>query len=61
LAECLKDEDDKNNLKITQRLRLDQSKLDDVTKRMSNASMHAVFLGIPTSSAMDHASDVQSR
>ncbi len=45
IAESLKDEDDRPNLKITQRLRLDQSKLDDVTRRMSTATSHAVFLG----------------
>ena len=62
IADSLKDDDDKNNLKITQRLRLDQSKLDDVTKRMSNASTHAVFLGVPASMSIEHASpDIQSR
>ena len=62
IAECLKDEDEKNNLKITQRLRLDQSKLDDVTKRMNNASSHAVFLGVPASMSIEHSSpDIQSR
>lgn len=62
IAEVLKDEDGKNNLKITQRLRLDQSKLDDVTKRMNNASSHAVFLGVPASMTIEHSSpDIQSR
>lgn len=35
-----------NSLKITQRLRLDQSKLEDVTKRMLSASSHAIFLAV---------------
>ena len=62
IADSLKDDDDKNNLKITQRLRLDQSKLDDVTKRMSNAATHAVFLGVPASMSIEHSSpDIQSR
>ena len=45
MADSLKDETGKPNLKITQRLRLDQSKLDDVTKRMTSTRSHAVFLG----------------
>jgi len=62
MAESLKDETGKPNLKITQRLRLDQSKLDDVTKRMTNTRSHAVFLGLPTTSAiMPDSNDVQSR
>jgi len=62
MAESLKDETGKPNLKITQRLRLDQSKLDDVTKRMTNTRSHAVFLGLPTTSAiMPDGNDVQSR
>lgn len=38
----LKDE----HLRITQRLRLDQTKLDDVQKRISTSSSHAIFLGL---------------
>lgn len=54
--------EDKNNLKITQRLRLDQSKLDDVTKRMYTGSSHAVFLGMSSYAGKDHSnSEVQSR
>ena len=48
IAESLKDEQERTNLKITQRLRLDQNKLEDVSKRMSNSSSHAVFLGVTT-------------
>ena len=52
----------KNHLKITQRLRLDQSKLDDVTKRMNSMSSHAIFLGLSTSAAVELAGpEVQSR
>ena len=62
LAEWLKDEEDKNHLRITQRLRLDQSKLDDVTKRMLSSSSHAVFVGVPASASIEHSSpDIQSR
>ena len=52
----------KNHLKISQRLRLDQSKLDDVTKRMNSMSSHAIFLGLSTSAAVELAGpEVQSR
>lgn len=63
LADALSgDEGDTGNLKITQRLRLDQSKLDDVTKRMTSASSHAIFLGLTASATMEHANpDIQSR
>lgn len=62
IADSLKDEQGKANLKITQRLRLDQSKLDDVTRRMAATRAHAVFLGLPTTNAIQHDNpDVQSR
>jgi len=55
-------DDGKNHLKITQRLRLDQSKLDDVTRRMNSASSHAIFLGLSTSATVEFAGpEVQSR
>lgn len=34
----MRDEQDKPYLKITQRLRLDQAKLDDVSKRISSST-----------------------
>lgn len=63
LADALSGEDgDTGNLKITQRLRLDQSKLDDVTKRMTSATSHAIFLGLTASATMEHSNpDIQSR
>lgn len=62
IAEALKDENDKPNLKITQRLRLDQAKLDDVTRRMTTSRSHAVFLGLTTNAQMFNDNpDVQSR
>ena len=62
IADTLKDETDKPNLKITQRLRLDQAKLDDVTRRMTTSRSHAVFLGLSTTQPMQHDNpDVQSR
>lgn len=47
----MKDEDGKHMLRITQRLRLDQPKLDDVSKRIQTSSSHAIFLGLAGSSA----------
>lgn len=47
----MKDEDGKHQLRITQRLRLDQPKLEDVQKRISSASSHAIFLGLAGSTA----------
>jgi RNA-binding protein 15 len=46
----MKDEDGKHMLRITQRLRLDQPKLDDVSKRIQTSSSHAIFLGLAGSS-----------
>ena len=63
IAEGLKDEkDDSNNLKITQRLRLDQGKLDDVTRRMNSSSSLAIFLGLPANTPMPtDSAETQSR
>ena len=61
IADSLKD-NEQTSLKITQRLRLDPSKLDDVTRRMTSASSHAVFLSVPTTANIpNESSDVQSR
>ncbi|EZA55878.1 Putative RNA-binding protein 15B [Ooceraea biroi] len=46
----MKDEEGKHMLRITQRLRLDQPKLDDVSKRIQTSSSHAIFLGLAGSS-----------
>ena len=46
----LKDETDKPYLKITQRLRLDEAKLEDVSKRINSSSSHAIFLALAASS-----------
>merc|ERR1712029_971558 len=62
IADSLKDETGKFNLKITQRLRLDQPKLEDVTKRMNSSRSHGIFLGLPTTQAIQHDNpDIQSR
>lgn len=62
IADSLKDENGKFNLKITQRLRLDQPKLDDVSKRMNSSRSHAIFLGLPTTQAIQHENpEIQSR
>ncbi len=52
-----------HNLKITQRLRLDQGKLEDVTKRMLSASSHAIFLGVvdATPPVIENTDLLQSR
>ena len=61
IADSLKD-NEQTSLKITQRLRLDPSKLDDVTRRMTAATSHAIFLGVPTTATIpNESSDVQSR
>lgn len=43
----MKDENGQTNLRITQRLRLDQSKLDDVSRRIMTTDLHAIFVAIP--------------
>lgn len=59
----MKDEDGKHQLRITQRLRLDQPKLEDVQKRISSASSHAIFLGLAgsTASVPNDDASVQTR
>lgn len=59
----MKDEDGKPHLRITQRLRLDQPKLEDVQKRISTSSSHAIFLGLAgaTQSIQIDDANVQTR
>lgn len=59
----MKDEDGKHHLRITQRLRLDQPKLEDVQKRISSSSSHAIFLGLAGSTTNVQTDDagVQTR
>ncbi|KAJ8686745.1 hypothetical protein QAD02_022539 [Eretmocerus hayati] len=59
----MKDEEGKHLLRITQRLRLDQPKLDDVSKRIQTSSAHAIFLGLAGSSGSITSEDanVQTR
>ncbi|CAB3366188.1 Hypothetical predicted protein [Cloeon dipterum] len=59
----IKEQSGRNQLRITQRLRLDPPKLEDVSKRMATAGAHAVFLGLPasTSSITPEDANVQSR
>lgn len=45
----LKEQSARNQLRITQRLRLDPPKLDDVSKRMAGASAHGIFLALAAS------------
>lgn len=54
----MRDEDGKHNLRITQRLRLDPPKLEDVQKRITSSSSHAIFLGLPSSTAAIVSDDV---
>lgn len=49
--QLMKDESDRPHLKITQRLRLDQTKLEDVSKRITSSSSHAIFLALSLSSS----------
>lgn len=55
----MKDGNGRHNLRITQQLRLDPPKLDDVQKRMTSSSSHAIFLGLAASTSED--SGVQTR
>ena len=48
----LMDENEKPYLKITQRLRLDEAKLEDVSKRINSSSSHAIFCALSASSGM---------
>lgn len=59
----MKDEDGKHQLRITQRLRLDQPKLEDVQKRISSATSHAIFLGLAgsTTTVTNDDANVQTR
>uniref|UniRef100_A0A6M2DML1 Putative rna-binding protein 15 n=1 Tax=Xenopsylla cheopis TaxID=163159 RepID=A0A6M2DML1_XENCH len=59
----MKDEDGKHHLRITQRLRLDQPKLEDVQKRIATSSSHAIFLGLAgsTGSITNDDTSVQTR
>jgi len=49
--QLMKDENERPVLKITQRLRLDESKLEDVSKRIKSSTSHAIFLGLSLSSS----------
>lgn len=64
----LRDEKGQPHLRITQRLRLDPPKLDDVSRRVAASASHAIFLGLPatsgsgsTSSPTDDTASAQSR
>lgn len=63
IESLMKDEEGKHQLRITQRLRLDQPKLEDVQKRIQSASSHAIFLGLAgsTTSVTNEDSSVQTR
>lgn len=55
--QLMKDEAGRPHLKITQRLRLDQTKLEDVSKRISSSSSHAIFLALALSSTQVPVAD----
>lgn len=60
----MRDEEGKHHLRITQRLRLDQPKLEDVQKRIQSSAAHAIFLGLAGSTSAAHLADdasVQTR
>ncbi|XP_021964786.1 RNA-binding protein spenito isoform X2 [Folsomia candida] len=48
IESLMKDEDGKFQLKITQRLKLDKAKLDDVQKRITTSPSHGIFLSLPS-------------
>jgi len=47
----MRDDNDRPYLKITQRLRLDQAKLEDVSSRITSSSSHAIFLALSASAS----------
>jgi len=62
--QLLKDETGKPHLKITQRLRLDENKLEDVSKRINSSNSHAIFLALAAGSGsvpVPEGTEVQSR
>merc|ERR1712066_1167443 len=64
VEQLMKDESNKPHLKITQRLRLDETKLEDVSKRISSSSSHAIFLALAAASGsvpVPEGTEVQSR
>lgn len=63
IIDSLMKDEDKNQLRITQRLRLDQPKLDDVQKRIATSSSHAIFLGVAgsTASITNEDASIQTR
>lgn len=63
IESLMKDEEGKHMLRITQRLRLDQPKLDDVSKRIQTSTAHAIFLGLAgsTTAVTSDDANVQTR
>jgi RNA-binding protein 15 len=57
----MRDENGTRNLRITQRLRLDQPKLDDVQKRISSSTSHAIFLGLAGTTISSDDPNIQTR
>lgn len=63
VAEMMQDSDSRPLLRITQRLRLDQSRLDDVSRRISAPSTATILLSLPSTTAPQAPEDlsVQAR
>lgn len=61
VEQLMKDEFGKPHLRITQRLRLDQPKLEDVQKRISTSSSHAIFLGLAGSTTSIQLDDAKAQ
>ncbi|KAG4078904.1 hypothetical protein HA402_007454 [Bradysia odoriphaga] len=58
----MKDENGLHNLRITQRLRMDESKLNDVQKRIRTSKSHAIFVALPNvAPIVVHDNSVQTR
>jgi len=63
VAEMMQDSESRPLLRITQRLRLDQSRLDDVSRRISAPSTATILLSLPSTTAPTAPDDlsVQAR
>ncbi|XP_070496229.1 RNA-binding protein spenito [Chironomus tepperi] len=57
----MRDENGTKNLRITQRLRLDQPKLEDVQKRINSSSSMAIFVGLSGPTINSDDANIQTR
>lgn len=57
----MRDENGTKNLRITQRLRLDQPKLEDVQKRINSSTSMAIFVGLSGPTINSDDANIQTR